>query len=386
MHFFCRFLYYINMKKIVNKVLIFLVIFVCSTFLVSCNVLNDFKNNYDAAINNETKDISNNQDKKTDEIKFEGDNYLLIGNQLQGKTLDIHFIDVGQGDAIYIEFPDEKSMLIDGGDRFNKNKELVLNYLKTLDIDYIDYVMLTHTDSDHVGSLDNVINAYQCKSFYMPYLAPKNIENDIDSGVISTKVYEDFYKCVINEDFTVNNQSIDASINYNIGKFDIVGNDYSMNVFCQEKSFYQGLKYGSKYMNDQSPICVLNCFDRKIVFTGDAEELMENRYLSLTEDIDADVLKVSHHGSSSSSTAEFLDLIDVEYAIISCGEDNKYSHPHQETIDRLFEYGVKDLFRTDLNGDIVLKIDSNGNMKFIFDNKIDSSKLKDGFTLEERHQ
>lgn len=303
-------------------------------------------------------------------------NTLTIGNEINGALLDIHFIDVGQGDCIYIEFPDGKNMLIDAGDRDTSVAEAVIAYLDGQDVTAIDYLMLTHTDSDHVGSLDNVIYTYEVKTIYMPDLiASYDSETTADEGMdgtISTYTYKQFVDAAEAETYTEGSSTLDTQIIYNVGTLSITGNGYSMTMYCPDAEYYDDISNNSSAAdkNNMSPVCVLTYAGRVIVFTGDADEEAEQRYVDMSPTVNADVLKVAHHGGADSSNAFFLTDVDPEYAIISCGEGNSYDHPRQAALDRLLAVGVEYLFRTDLNSDIVLTVDSDGDMRFVTDNEV----------------
>lgn len=297
------------------------------------------------------------------------DNILLVGNELTGQTLDIHFIDVGQGDAIYIEFPDGKTMLIDGGDTGQTARAALLSYLQHEEGAFIDYLMLTHTDADHVGSLDDVIDAYPVKNFYIPNLIASDgmaNEDSID-GSISTLAYFRFIERVNNETYTEGGISKKSMIYFNQDILIISEESYTMTLYCPSEEYYGSITNNSsaQMKNNMSPVCVLEYGGRVIVFTGDADKEAEDRFIAQTgKPINADVLKVAHHGSEGSSNSAFLAHIDAEYAIISCGKDNAHKHPRQEAIDRLIDAGAEYLFRTDLHSDILLEIDGLGNMRF----------------------
>ncbi|MGI6702261.1 MAG: MBL fold metallo-hydrolase [Christensenellales bacterium] len=292
---------------------------------------------------------------------------LVIGDELSGPVLDIHFIDVGQGDAIYIEFPDGKCMIIDGGDRNNTVSTALLAYLDAQNPNVIDYLLLTHTDSDHVGSLDIVLENYEVKRIFMPdIIASYGMEDIEEPNNIDTLQYKQFVEAANTETYSEGDGEFDAEITLNVDIITIEEDLYTMTIYCPEEEFYANFNNKSAaYKNNASPIIVIEYGGRTVILTGDADEDAEQRFVEQSVNaIDADVLKVAHHGGAESSNEFFLEHTDPEYAVISCGEGNSYNHPRQAAIDRLQDIGVEYLFRTDLHSDILLSIDGNGNMVF----------------------
>lgn len=322
------------------------------------------------------------------------DGYEFVVNLFNGDTtppdtvpnknigdLVVHFIDVGQGDCIYIEFPDNSTMLIDGADNGSEDWAKVKTYLDSLQVTFIDIVMLSHTDADHVGSLDKVVENYEVGMFYVPKLTGSHGLEDAATimGTISTKVYTDFYNFMIEEQFTKDGTLVDSVINYNIGAVTIKNTDaLRMIAYCPEESYYTDFNYkdGNKNIkggkaqdvNNQSPIAILEYAGRKICFTGDADELAEDRFIEMTGNkVDVDILKVGHHGGKDSSNQQFLDHITPEYSVISVGEGNSYGHPTEETLGRLQAMNNQ-IYRTDIHGNIKLVVSGEGAINFTMDN------------------
>lgn len=272
--------------------------------------------------------------------------------------LTVHFIDVGQGDSIYIELPDGKNMLIDGGDNKTAVENALCTYLHSrMGTDLkIEYLVLTHTDSDHVGGLDRVLDEFEIANVYMPKITTEQI---------TTKVYAAFVRAVEDEN---------ARVIYNGDDSDIDGGNYLFDFFCADEEFFSKIndKSSAEKKNAQSPFIFLTYAGVKILFTGDATEGKDSEQLLLDKisgselKYDVDVLKVGHHGSETSTSAEFLQAVKPEYAVIECGEGNKYDHPRQQTLDRLRQYVKADgLYRTDLNGNVVLTVGDNGSTSFV---------------------
>ena len=241
--------------------------------------------------------------------------------------LMISYMDVGQGDAAYIKV-NGNDILIDAGPRSN-SKEL-LEQLKAKNIDDFELVIATHPHEDHIGGMVDVFKEYEVKAFYSPKITH------------TTKTYENLVKAVKDEGLKTKELKGGMVIDLGEGaKFD---------VFTPQKSEYEEL-------NDYSPIMKLSFGDTSYLFTGDAEKLAEEEALAKYKtSLDSDVIKFGHHGSSSSSSNAFIEAVSPKYGIISCAKDNKYGHPHRETLDIIKKYNIK-TFRTDTDGEIILTSD-----------------------------
>lgn len=276
--------------------------------------------------------------------------------------LRIHFVDVGQGDCIMIQLPDGKNMIIDGGDRGSDSVAAVNAYIDRLKGDAqkltFDYLLLTHTDSDHVGGLDDVIlrEDVDVKKMFVPRLT---------TDQITTQVYRDFLSAIeqeknVVEGVTVEYSTVDSDFeNLEVGyRFDFVtptDDCYDMGIFNSAEG-----------KNSVSPIIVMEFGGKKVLFTGDANEKYTEKWFAdlIAADTqhsldyyDVDVLKVGHHGSETSTGAEFLEVVKPEYAVISYGEGNKYGHPREELLTRLRGYMPdSNIYRTAEDGTIVLSI------------------------------
>jgi len=243
--------------------------------------------------------------------------------------LEVHYLDVGQGDSTLIMLPDGQTILIDAG--CNSAGKGVVDYLKKLDIKLVDHVIGTHPHEDHIGGLDVVINSFNIGKVYLPKVSH------------TSKSFEDLLLAIKNKGLKVTEAK--GGIALNIG-------DRATAVFVAPNS--------SNYpdLNNYSAVVKLIYGDNSFLFTGDAEEKSEGEILlqSRTQ-LKIDILKVGHHGSSTSTSQPFLDIVAPKYAVISVGKENDYGHPHQEIIKRLEEKGVQ-YFRTDLQGPIIVQ--SNG--------------------------
>ena len=241
--------------------------------------------------------------------------------------LMISYMDVGQGDAAYIKV-NGNDILIDAGPRSN-SKEL-LEQLKAKNIDDFELVIATHPHEDHIGGMVDVFKEYEVKAFYSPKITH------------TTKTYENLVKAVKDEGLKTKELKGGMVID--------LGEGAKFEVFTPQKSEYEEL-------NDYSPIMKLSFGDTSYLFTGDAEKLAEEEALAKYKtSLDSDVIKFGHHGSSSSSSNAFIEAVSPKYGIISCAKDNKYGHPHRETLDIIKKYNIK-TFRTDTVGEIILTSD-----------------------------
>ena len=239
------------------------------------------------------------------------------------EDLLIDFIDVGQADSILVRNQD-KVMLIDAGT--NEAGETVVNYLKNLGITKIDYLIGTHPHEDHIGGLDDVINNFDIGQIYMP-----KIET-------TTKTFEDVLDAIENKNLTITapNKGDKIELGQAVGEF--------MTEPILDKD----------NLNVSSLVLRLEFGNTSYLFMGDAEEENEETiHWPKT-----DVLKVGHHGSSTSSSESFLEQVQPKYAIIMAGKDNSYGLPKQETIDKLNNIGCE-IYRTDEDGTIQMTSDGN---------------------------
>lgn len=255
-------------------------------------------------------------------------------------STSVHFIDVGQGDCTLI-ISDGKTLLIDAGEKENGSK--VCSYLKSQNITRLDYIIATHPHSDHIGGLPDVIGEFEVGAVIAPVIP--------DKLVPTSKSYENFLSAVSAEGCGLTKAK--AGDVYSLGgsSFEIIA----------------PLTDDSDDLNNYSVVCLLTYGDNIMLFTGDASKDEENDILDSGKYIDADLLKVGHHGSSSSSVKKFLNAVTPDYCVIMCGVDNSYNHPNEKTVERLEKYTDK-INRTDLQGTIVCIPDGKGNYSFTFEN------------------
>lgn len=267
--------------------------------------------------------------------------------------LKIHYIDVGQGDAIFIELPDQKNMMIDAGP--NSSSMELINYINNVIFseksEDIDYFILTHSDEDHVGGATKILNEFDISTIYRPKIYTSTEEHPSTALIKDTKTYKSFIAAM-------NSETDDIIISQ--AGLTISGEGYTF-------TFYSPIANDYSEPNNYSPIIILEYNGKKFMFTGDAETAIEDDEISTYSiDMDVDVLKVGHHGSSGASSTAFLNKITPEYAVISCGEGNKYNHPHEETLTRLENVGAE-VLRTDLSGSIMFFVTYAGEMNYVAD-------------------
>lgn len=277
---------------------------------------------------------------------------------LDHNGLQAHFINVGQGDAIMLELPDNKTMLIDAGPSGNADK--LIDYLNNNvleETNIIDYVVITHSDTDHIGAMDEILDTYQVNKIYRPriYATYNNLETAPEgSQSKDTQTYHKVIERVVAEP--------DCEVVFSDeGSLDILGGSglsaYQIKFLSPNEGYYSDV-------NDFSPIMLIEYSGKIIMLTGDAsldveEEVMLNHSLP-----EVDILKLGHHGSSTSTGSELLTVIKPDYAVVSASEDNQYNHPHQETINRLIYAGtdVNNILETSNNGSINFNITTNGQL------------------------
>ncbi|MBC5623962.1 MBL fold metallo-hydrolase [Clostridium sp. NSJ-49] len=243
-------------------------------------------------------------------------------------TMKVHYIDVGQGDATLVQV-NGKNLLIDAGP--NKSADSLVEYIKGIGVTTIDHVIATHPHEDHIGGMDEIFDAFEVKNFYSP-----KVEH-------TTKTFEKMINAVTNEGLKI------TTIKAGDGSKIDLGDGTKVEIFSPVDDKYNEL-------NDYSPIMKITFGENSFLFTGDAEKLVEKQVIANGENIDADVLKVGHHGSTTSSSEDFIKEVSPDIAVIPVGEGNDYGHPHKEILELLEKNNIN-LLRTDFEGTIILESD-----------------------------
>ena len=342
----------------------------------------------------------------------------------------VSYIDVGQGSSSYVQLPDGKNMLIDGGDK--EFGETVAEFLDERNVKQIDYLIATHSDSDHIGGLNYILENYEVKTIYRPLQISMSSSEEGASVYeyedlaesyekmielygenpkvckITTAVYRNFIKNIYSETYLLQGEVFESEIyvfydglkisgeNYEIEFFGPLKRDNSINLeeFSEETKGFATIGYGSSssFANDSSAIFTITCYNDKYLFMGDArftESDLEDRdysewdfILSLTEEekakfTEVDVLLLPHHGSKYSTSPELLNLVLPRFAIVSAGADNEYGHPTPEVLERLtLIHSLEDdyLLRTDQMGDIVFS-NIDGELSYYIEKQSTEEKL-----------
>ena len=255
-------------------------------------------------------------------IKFADiDSANVISNE---NPLRVHFLDVGQGDSLFIEMPNDETMLIDTGE--NYHGEGIIDYINDCGYSKIDYLVGTHPHSDHIGSMGYIVRNYNIGNIYMPKVSA------------NTKTYENLLTSISDKGLKV--KTAKAGVN-------IVSNDdLTVDIIAP-------VTIDNDNLNNSSVVIKLIYKDTSYLFTGDAEK---EEIASMQADVSADVLKVGHHGSKTSTTNAFLKEVNPQIAVISCGEDNEYGHPHKSTLNYL-EKNHCEIYRTDVDKTVIISSD-----------------------------
>lgn len=257
--------------------------------------------------------------------------FLVQNNNVSSQNkMTVHYIDVGQGDSILIQV-NNKNLLIDSGP--SSNRKDLLNYLENLNIKKLDYIIATHPHEDHIGNMDTIIKRYNIGSFYSPKV------------ITSSNTFESMISALV-----------DKNLKINVLKNGVKGIDLGKNVEIQVFSPLENIS--SDNLNDYSPIIKITFVNNSFLFTGDAEVSTESMVLSENNNLNCDILKVGHHGSSTSTSSNFLTSVNPSVAIIPVGKNNSYGHPTPEILSLLNSYNIR-TFRTDINGSIIAISDGN---------------------------
>lgn len=240
--------------------------------------------------------------------------------QSNGDMLTVHYLDIGQGDSIFIELPTDEAMLIDASISAYGNG--IADYIKERGYDKIDYLVATHPHADHIGGMRKVIQNLEIGKIYMP------------KATATTKTYKNLLTEIQDKGLKINTAKAGETIYED-----------------EELGIYILAPNSEKYddLNNYSAVIRIVYGDRAFLFMGDAENLAEKE---ITAQVKADVLKLGHHGSSTSTSKKFLKKVNPIAAVASCGADNEYGHPHKETVELLKKENIE-FYRTDTMGTII---------------------------------
>ena len=256
-------------------------------------------------------------------------------SSISDNALSVHFLNVGSGDAILVRFPNNQTMIVDSGSA--SYQENVLFYIDNVFFKRTDgkkfvYMVVTHSDEDHMGNMLSILNTYPVTTLYRPNILASDYESEDalpSNTIVDTLVYNNFIQKVLQL-----SQQNSLNVITTFAGQTISINGQEMVQFLTPNV----LNYSET--NNYSPIMLLSYSNQKIMLTGDAEMSAEyemiNNYLLDINNLDVDVLKLGHHGSNTSTSLEFLETVKPEYIIISAGDE--YNHPSPEVIDRIYSY------------------------------------------------
>lgn len=317
------------MNKHIKRILTIVLALMMIVSMVGCSSFNpetfveDLKDKAQQSVNDVIQNGADAIKDKVDEM-FNGPGGTDTTTTIENPKIRITTLDVDQGLAVLIE-SDGKYMLFDGGDR--RTSSYVVSYLQKHGVNKLEYMVASHYDSDHIAGLVGVLETTTVDCVINP------------SYKATTKIYQSYVDGV--------NKSGAEAIYPSVGDTFTLGHA-TFAVLAPAKD------YGDA--NENSIAIKITCGEFNCIITGDAEKQSEADMLTCGISLAADVYIVGHHGSSSSSSKEFVEAIAPRYAIISCGKDNDYGHPHQETMDTLNALSVY-VYRTDRNGEIYCESD-----------------------------
>ena len=242
----------------------------------------------------------------------------------------VSFIDVGQGDCTIV-MSEGKTMLVDCGEYDPQNK--VVEELRQLGVTKLDYIVVTHPHSDHMGKMADVLKSFDTDKFIMPKVPDNLVPTSVSYEKMLKQIKQKGMKITRAED-----------TEFSLGRC-------TVRIFAPQKKY--------ENLNNYSVLVKITDGENSFLVTGDCEQEEEKEFISRNCDLSSKVLKVAHHGSYTSSSAQFLDRVAPRYAVISCGKDNKYGHPHEKTVTRLKKY-VNDLYITMNDGTVTFLSDGKG--------------------------
>jgi len=250
----------------------------------------------------------------------------FTGILIAQENLQIYFLDVGQGDASVIISSSGQVVMIDSG----PDEKLILDHLKNLNISHIDLLIATHAHADHITGMDKIIAKYKPRAF-------------MDPGISHTSLT---YKRMIN-----------AIEKYNIKYYQGTARKIQLGLMNFSVLPSASPKIYVSELNNNSVVIKLEYKNFSCLYTGDIERGRENQLVKISSsNLESDIIKIPHHGSSTSSNSAFIKKVNPKVAIISCGQNNRYGHPNIKTLGRLEKNGI-DIYRTDTDGTILINTD-----------------------------
>lgn len=257
--------------------------------------------------------------------------------------LVVHFLDVGQGDSEFVELPNGQCMLIDAS--VSSYGDKIVETIEGYGYSEIDYLVATHPHADHIGGMNDVVESFEIGEIYMP------------KATSSSKTFEGLLTAISDKGLQINAASA--------GKTICSDAETKIEILAPNSESYDDT-------NNYSAVIKVTYGKNSFLFTGDAEELSEDEMLDYSYGkLSADVLKVGHHGSNTSSSEAFLQAVSPMYGVISCGAGNSYGHPHKETISRLNDLDVE-YYRTDINGTVTISCNGNDVFDIECENELDN--------------
>ncbi len=249
----------------------------------------------------------------------------------KSKGFSLTAVDIGQGDSIFIQC-DGKNMLVDSGPV--EGKDDLIEFLQSKKIKKLDYVLVTHQHADHIGGMPEVLKNFDVDQFIMYELPEKMVP--------TSKAYKKLLTSLLDHDITVKaaNDMVGESFMLGDAKITVLG----------------PIDGDTDNLNNLSVVTRVEYGDTAFILSGDAEKSEEKDIIKSGANLSADVYKVGHHGSKTSSTGKYLEAINPKYALISAGNDNSYNHPSEKTLEKLSERGIE-YYITKEDGDITVTSD-----------------------------
>ncbi len=258
-------------------------------------------------------------------VRYNPEKPAVIISRGDSPVMSMHFLDVGQGDSIFVILPDGETMLVDGGN--SENGKMIANYIRANSSGSVDYLVATHPHSDHIGGLPFVIKEIGAKKYYMPGISQ------------NTQIFQSLITEINNRNAEITTAKAGVTVTES--------ENFSVKFLAPKRDNY-------KNINDFSAVIMITYGNRRFLLTGDAETVSEKEMVNDRQlDIKADVLKVGHHGSTTSTSPAFLAKVNPSVSVISVGENNAYNLPDNIILSRLKLYG-SEIYRTDISGTITV--------------------------------